>query len=325
MPSLSSAAAELLRIDPAAETERICAAIHNLVFAQFRRKGAVVGVSGGIDSSVVAALCARALGQDRVLALLMPEFESASERLELARLLTRQLGIRSVLENISPILDGAACYRRRDEAIRSVIPEYTSEYKYRLALPDLHAENRHALCSIVVQSPTGETRKAPLSLEAYLAVVAACNFRQRARRMIEYYHADAHNYAVAGTPNKLEYDLGFFVKNGDGAADFKPIAHLYKSQVCQLARYLGIPDEIRRRPPAADAYSLPQSEEETCFAMPLEQMDLCLYGHDHGMQPVEIAAVLGLSEDHIRRAWSTIDARRKVAQYLHRPPVVFAE
>ena len=79
-------------------------------------------------------------------------------------------------------------------------------------------------------------------------MVAAANFKQRVRKMMEYYYADLLQYAVAGTPNRLEYDQGFFVKNGDGAADVKPIAHLYKSQVYQLAAYLGVPEEIRRRP-----------------------------------------------------------------------------
>lgn len=325
MARLLSAASELLSIDAAAETARIAIAIRDLVFERFRRKGAVVGVSGGIDSSVVAALCARALGKERVLAIYMPESESASESLDLARMLTTNLGIRSVLENITPILDAAACYRRRDDAIRTVVPEYTSEYKCKLSLPNLLAEDRYAVYSIVVQSPSGEIKKARLSLEAYLGVVAASSFKQRTRKMLEYYYADALHYAVAGTPNCLEYTLGFFVKAGDGAADFKPIAHLYKSQVYQLADYLGIPDEIRRRPPTTDTYSLAQSQEEFYFAMPLEQMDLCLYGHDHDMQPAEVAATLGRSEDEIRRAYATIDAKRKMAKYLHSPPVIFSD
>lgn len=325
MSALSQDALELLRIDPALEVDRIVTAIRELVFTNFRRKGAVLGVSGGIDSSVVAALCARALGKDRVVALFMPESESAPESLTLGRTLTEALGIRSVLENITPILDGAACYRRRDDAIRTIIPEYGEGYKCKITLPDLLAEDRYALFSVVVQSPTGETKKARLSLDAYLGIVAASNFKQRTRKMIEYYHADALNFAVAGTPNRLEYELGFFVKCGDGAADFKPIAHLYKSQVYQLAEYLGIPEEIRMRPPTTDTYSLSQSQEEFYFAMPLEQMDLCLYAKDHGMDTAMLAAVSGLTEAQVRRAYATIDAKRKIARYLRLPPVVLQE
>jgi NAD+ synthase len=323
-PSLQTAA-DLLRIDPEREVERISRSIRDVVFTQFRRKGAVLGVSGGIDSSVVAALCARALGKDRVVGLFMPESESASESLMLGKMLTSSLGIRSVLENITPILEGSGCYRRRDEAIRSVVPEYTDLYKCKIALPNLLADDRYVIFSVVVQSPAGETKKVRLPLNAYLGIVAASNFKQRARKMIEYYHADALNYAVAGTPNRLEYDLGFFVKGGDGLADFKPIAHLYKSQVYQIAEYLGVPEEIRRRPPTTDTYSLAQSQEEFYFSMPLEQMDICLYGRDNHIELDEIASMLGRSESEIKRAYAMIDAKRKNARYLHTPPVIVSE
>jgi NAD+ synthase len=292
------------------------------VFTQLKRKGAIVGVSGGIDSSVVAALCVQALGKDRVVALFMPESESAPENLDLGRMLTDNLGILPVVEDITPILEGAGCYRRRDEAIRSVVPEYGDGYKCKITLPDLLAVDRYSVFSVVVQSPTGETKKVRLPLKAYLGIVAASNFKQRVRKMLEYYHADRLNFAVAGTPNRLEYELGFFVKGGDGAADFKPIAHLYKSQVYQLANYLDLPEEIRRRPPTTDTYSLAQSQEEFYFSMPLEQMDLCLYGRDHGMAPGELALIVGLAEDQVKRAYAMIDSKRKSTRYLHLSPLL---
>jgi NAD+ synthase len=255
----------------------------------------------------------------------MPESESAEESLSLGRTLTESLEIQAILENITPILEGASCYRRRDDAIRSVVPEYGDGYKCKITLPDLLAEDRYALFSVVVQSPSGETKKVRLTLNAYLGIVAASNFKQRTRKMIEYYHADRLNYAVAGTPNRLEYDLGFFVKGGDGSADFKPIAHLYKSQVYQLAAYLKIPDEIQRRPPTTDTYSLAQSQEEFYFSMPLEQMDACLYGRDHGMEARDLADIVGLSEEKIRRAYAMIDSKRKATRYLHLPPVLVTD
>lgn len=270
----------------------------------------------------MAALCVQALGKDRVVALFMPESESAPENLVLGRMLTDDLGILPVVEDITPILEGAGCYRRRDEAIRSVVPEYGDGYKCKITLPDLLAEDRYSVFSVVVQAPTGETRKVRLPLKAYLGIVAASNFKQRVRKMLEYYHADRLNFAVAGTPNRLEYELGFFVKGGDGAADFKPIAHLYKSQVYQLANYLGLPEEIRRRPPTTDTYSLAQSQEEFYFSMPLEQMDLCLYGKDHGIAPCELAPIVGLAEDQVKRAYAMIDSKRKSTRYLHLPPML---
>jgi NAD+ synthase len=325
MQSYSKPAAELLRLDPAKEVERIASAVRDIVFAQFKRKGAVVAVSGGIDSSVVLALCTHALGKDHVLALFLPEAESSGDSLTLGRLLVDHLGIPSVLEVITPILEGAGCYRRRDEFIRTVVPAYGEGYRCKLTLPDLLAEDRYAIFSIVVESPTGEISKVRLPLNAYLGIVAASNFKQRTRKMMEYYHADRLNFAVAGTPNRLEYALGFFVKGGDGSADFKPIAHLYKSQIYQLAEYLNIPEEIQKRPPTTDTYSLAQSQEEFYFSMPLEKMDLCLYGRDHGISPSALASLVGFTEDQVRRAYAMIDSKRQFARYLHHPPIILPD
>jgi NAD+ synthase len=307
---------EALRLDPAAETERIADSIRSTVFERLKRKGAVVGVSGGIDSAVVAFLCARALGAGRVLALFTPEDESSADSLRLGRMVAQAAGIRSIVEDVGPILRAARCYERRDDAVRLVAPEYGAGYKCKIVLPRISEANRYAIFSVVVEGPDGSTRKVRLSAEAYLGIVAATNFKQRARKMVEYHYADRLEYAVAGTPNRLEYELGFFVKNGDGAADFKPIAHLYKSQVFQLAEYLGVPDEIRLRPPTTDTYSLPQSQEEFYFMAPLATVDLCLYGWNQRIAPSEIAAALGIEEGQVERMYGFIEGKRKVARYL---------
>jgi NAD+ synthase len=322
MPTSLLVSPDILRIDPATETERIATSIRGAVLEQFKRKGAVVAVSGGIDSSVVAALCARALGPDRVIALFLPETDSSGDSLRLGKELAESLRIRSFTEDITPILSGAGCYRRRDEAIRSVVPEYGPGYKSKIALPDLVSTDRYAIFSLVVQSPSGEIKKVRLSLDAYLGIVAATNFKQRTRKMMEYYYADRFHYAVAGTPNRLEYDQGFFVKGGDGAADFKPIAHLYKSQVYQLAAYLGVPEEIQQRPSTTDTYSLQQSQEEFYFSIPLAAMDLCLYGKNHAIPPSDLAAAVELSADQVARVYDLIDAKRKTTRYLHLAPIL---
>jgi len=229
----------------------------------------VLGLSGGIDSSVTAALCVSALGPDKVLAVFMPEYDSDPDSLRLARNLAGRLGIESVVEDIGPILTAAGCYERRDAAIRTVVPDYDAGWKCKVVLPGPLQGGSYNISWLVVQSPDGESRRVRLPLDAYLGMVAATNMKQRIRKQIEYYHADRLNYAVAGTPNRLEYDQGFFVKNGDGAADFKPMAHLYKSQVYQLAEILDIPDEIRRRLPTTDTWSLAQTQEEFYFALPI--------------------------------------------------------
>ena len=317
MKTHSTTSADILRLDPEAETERITAWIRETVSQQLRRRGAVIGVSGGIDSSVVAFLCARALGSDRIQILFTPEADSSPDSLRLGRMVATALNAKSALEDISAILKGARCYERRDNSVRLVVPEYSDGYKCKIVLPGLLDASRYAIFSVVVQAPDGQTKKVRLTPEAYLGIVAATNFKQRARKMMEYYYADRLQYAVAGTPNRLEYDQGFFVKNGDGAADFKPIAHLYKSQVYQLAAYLGVPEEIQRRPPTTDTYSLEQSQEEFYFTLPLEKMDLCLYGKDHGIPPADLVAAAGMEADLVERVYQMIDSKRKVAKYLH--------
>ncbi len=316
---------DLLRICPESAAAEIESAICDIIFHRLRRKGAVLGLSGGVDSSTVAALCARALGPDRVLGLLMPESESSGDSLRLGNIVAEWLGIQTKVEDISPILRAAGCYRRRDDAIREIIPEYNDEYKCKIVLPNLMAGPTYSIFSIVVQSPEGVETRARLTAEAYLGIVAATNMKQRTRKMIEYYYADRFNYAVAGTPNRLEYDQGFFVKNGDGAADLKPIAHLYKTQVYALAAYVGVPEEIRKRPPTTDTYSLEQSQEEFFFSLPYAKMDLCMYGKDHGFAPESVAESAGLTPEQVSRAYGIIDAKRRSAQYLHAPPLLLGD
>jgi NAD+ synthase len=292
-----------------------------MVAHQLKRKGVVVGLSGGIDSSVVAALCVQALGRERVLGLFMPETDSSDDSLRLGRLIADTLGIKVVTENISPILEGAGCYRRRDEAIQAVVPEYHMGYKSKLVLSSLDS-SEFRISSVVVEAPDGTQTKVRLTADAFLALVAATNFKQRTRKMMEYYYADRFQYAVAGTPNRLEYDQGFFVKNGDGAADFKPIAHLYKTQVYQLAAHLNVPLEIQQRPPTTDTYSLSQSQEEFYFSLPYDKMDLCLYGKNHNVSASDVAQVVGLSAEQVVKVYRDIDAKRRVAEYLHCAPVL---
>ena len=317
MSVVTSFSADLLRIDAPAVAGELQAFIRDSVFYLLRRKGIVVGLSGGIDSSVVGALAARALGPERVVGLMMPEADSSDDSLTLAAAVADACGIRTVREDISETLAAAGCYRRRDEAIRSAVPEYGDGWRCKIVLPDQITQANYAIYSIVVRAPSGEERRVRLPLDAYLGIVAATNFKQRVRKMMEYYYADRLRYAVAGTANLLEHDQGFFVKLGDGAADVKPIAHLYKSQVYQLAEFLGVPEEIRQRKPTTDTYPLEQSQEEFYFGLSLEQTDLCIYAHDHGIPAAEAAPVVGLTAEQVARAFAVIDSKREAARYLH--------
>jgi NAD+ synthase len=314
--------ADLLKYDCLKEADRIGAWLREVVTKQFRKKGVVVGMSGGIDSSVVTALSVRALGKDRVFGLLMPEKDSASETLTLSRGLAEFLGIQYAHEDLSEILEAFGCYRRRDEAIRRAVPDYGPGCKNKIVLPPVTDDDRYRMFSVVVQYPDGRTTETPLDLNAYLGVVAASNFKQRTRKTLEYYHADRLNYVVAGTPNLLEYDQGFFVKLGDGAADVKPIAHLYKTQVYAMARALGLPENICSRPPTTDTYSMPQSQEEFYFSLPYDKMDLVMYGKDRGYSAADIGPSVGLNAQQVERVFRDIEGKRRMSRYLHSPPVL---
>jgi len=314
---------DVLRIDAAAECARIGATMRRQLL-QIRRKGLVLGLSGGIDSSVTAALAVRALGPERVFGLCMPEADSDPESLELGSLVARHLGIRYEVEDIAPALTALKCYQRRNEAVASVIPGFDASWKFKLVLAQA-ADNRLNFFYVVARSPAGAEVRERLPLDAYLAVVAATNFKQRVRKMVEYHAADRLNFAVAGTPNRLEFDQGFFVKQGDGAADLKPIAHLYKSQVYQLAEELGIPERIRRRPPSTDTYSLPQGQDEFYFKLPYDKMDLCLYGRNHQLPAADVAVLAGLSVQAVEHAYKEIDTKRSTTRYQHLGPLLVEE
>ena len=314
----------VLDLDRAAETERVADALRSYL-RTFRRKGYVVALSGGIDSSVTAALCVQAVGPDRVFGLHMPERASAPETVRLSRAVSDTFGFDSAVEEIADTLEAVGCYRRYDDAVRQVVPAYGPGWRSKIVLPSVTADDTLRIYSIVVEDPDGMRSRHRLSTEAYLGVVAATNFKQRVRKMLEYHHADRLNYATTGTPNRLEYDQGFFVKLGDGAADIKPIAHLYKTQVYALAEFLGVPEEIRVRPSTTDTYSLEQSQEEFYFSLPHAQMDLCLYGKNNDVPAEEVAAAAGLTAEQLERVYRDIDQKRRSTEYLHLPPQLVAE
>ena len=316
--------AAALDIDPGRETARIVERVREHVVTDLRRRGAVIGRSGGVDSSVVAALCARAFGCDKVLGLFMPERDSSPEALDLGRMVAAAAGIAAVTEDLTAALEGAGCYERQDAAIRRVVPEYGPGWRCKLSLPSLLDGERLNITRLTVLAPDGATRTVRLTAQSYLELVAATNWKQRLRKSMEYYHADRLGYAVAGTPNRLEFDQGFFVKQGDGAADFKPIAHLYKTQVYALAEHLGIPEAIRSRPPTTDTFSMPQTQEEFFFALPYRAMDLCLFAHDRGVPAAKVAPVVELTAEQVERVYRDIVAKRRAARYLHAPPLLVA-
>lgn len=304
--------------DPVALADALAAQLREVTVGTVRRRGLVVGISGGIDSALCTALAVRAFGPSKVIGLFLPERESSSESLTFGKLLADKFGIETVTENLGPSLAALGCYTRQDEAIRQVYPDYdAATWRSKITIPSIFEESRLNVSRITVEKPDGTQESKALPLKAYLQLVAATNFKQRLRTTLEYYHADRLNYAVVGTPNRLEYDQGFFVKGGDGLADVKPIAHLYKSQVYQMARALGVPEEICSRAPTTDTFSLPQGQDEFYYALPYPEMDLCLYAHNHGVAAADVAAVMGTTEETVLRVFKDIEAKRRATKPLH--------
>ena len=311
---------DLLKIDLEKEAELIAEKIRIILTKQLKRRGLIIALSGGIDSSTCLALAVKALGSGKVFALLMPERHSSDETLDLSSSVAKAFNVQYFYEDISGILEAVGFYRKYDEAVRQVIPEYGDGWKSKITLPNAVEKKGFNIYSVVAQAPDGIIHKERLPLKAYLEIVAATNFKQRTRKMLEYYHADRLNYAVTGTPNRLEYDQGFFVKLGDGAADIKPIAHLFKTQVYQLAAHLGVPEQICKRTPTTDTYSMPQGQDEFYFSLPYDKMDLCLYGKNNDFSPEQVATTVGLTPQQVLSVFNDIDTKRSTTRYLHLCP-----
>jgi NAD+ synthase len=313
-------------INPNEETERLIQELRKTVGFKLKKRGVVIGVSGGVDSSVVLALCANAFGPEKVFAVMMPERDSSSESKKLATILCDKLKVNYVLEDITEAVDGFGCYRRRDEAVKRVYPEYDAvKHKMKIVLKDdKEAKGKINIFYLTIIMENGSEKSFRLPLAEYLQIVASSNFKQRSRMSMLYYYADAKNYAVIGTGNKNEHEQGFFVKYGDGGADVKPIAHLFKTQVYQLAEYLAVPDEIRLRVPTTDTYSAEQTQEEFFFKLPFDLLDRIWYGWEKDFPVDEIAKSLNLTNTQVEIVINDIRQKILTTEYLRQDPISLA-
>lgn len=320
-----------LNLDAAGETKKIVDALQQTIHHRLRKRGAVVGISGGIDSSVTLALCVRALGSQNVLGVIMPEKDSDPQSKLIASRLADSLQVPVIIEELTPALEAAGCYSRRDEAIRNLFPEYGHGWTCKITLPGnlLEHDTFNIFTLTVVSPPAGnkgsQTYSKRIPLKEYLQIIAASNLKQRMRMSMLYFHAERLNYAVVGTANKNEHDLGFFVKYGDGGVDVSPITHLYKTQVYQLAAYLNIPLEIRQRTPTTDTYSAGSTQEEFFFRLPFEILDTVWFGHEQGFEPRDIASALQLNEAQVMNIIADIERKKRATVYLREAPIQLLE
>jgi len=312
----------ILVIDSFIETTRISEFIRRAVTSDFKRRGVVVGLSGGVDSALVAELCVKALGKDRVLGVLLPEAESNPVSLKYGLRQAEKLGIETVTEDITGILAPMGVYRERDARIRSIFSEFSDNCRFHITLPqnllEKHRLNYHI---ITVETNTGKRETKRLSNEDWLTISACQNLKQRTRMIRLYYHAENIHYIVAGTTNRTEEEQGFYVKYGDGGADIEPIAHLYKTQVYQLAEHLGVIEQIIRRPPSPDTYSLPVTDKEFYFCLDYPILDLLLYAFSNDV-PVDLASeVTGLTGEQIDRVFEDFIRKEQATWHLRQVPL----
>lgn len=303
--------------------ENIMEQMRKDVFGKLHRRGGVIGISGGIDSSVCMALAAKAFGPEKCFGIMMPEQDSSSDSETLARELADKFGVKAIVENLTPALGGFQCYERRDEAVKRVIPEYDpAKHKMKIGVKQSGLySNLPPLFSVTIIDENGNETEARLPAKEYMQIVASSNFKQRARMSMVYYHAEALHYAVIGTPNKHEKEQGFFVKYGDGGADVMPIGNLYKTQVYQLAEYLGVPKGIIDRTPTTDTYTAEQTQEEFFYQLPYDLMDRFWYGYENGYHPKEVGEVMGESEENVAAMFVNFERKYKTTEYLRMAPI----
>ena len=293
------------------------------VLQNFKRYGGVVGISGGIDSSVCLALAAKAFGPQKVLGIIMPEKDSSPDSEELALELAKKFGVKTLKEEITSALNGFKCYERRDEAVRRVFPEYDPvNYKMKIGIKQSGLYNNlPPVFSLTIIDSQGREQDKILNVRDYRQIVSSSNFKQRSRMAMLYYHAEALHYAVIGTPNKHEQEQGFFVKFGDGGADVMPIGNLYKTQVYQLAEHLGVPRTIIERTPTTDTYSAAQTQEEFFYQLPFRLMDIFWYGFENGYPAEEVAEVMGETPERVEALFRNFERKRKTTEYLRMAPL----
>ena len=314
----------IIKLDNVAKTSEVLQeSIKKYILGTFRKRGAIIGISGGIDSSVTLALAVNALGSDKVLGIMLPEKDSSPESARLAADLAEKFGVKTLYEDITGALEGFGCYKRRDEAVTKVFPQYDPQtYKMKIGIRQSGLNTGlPPIFYVTIISPSGIEESKMLPSVECSQIIAASNFKQRSRMSMLYYHAERLNYSVIGTPNKHEYEQGFFVKHGDSGADLMPLAQLYKSQVYELAYHLGIPQEIIDRTPTSDTYSAEQTQEEFFFQLPFYEMDHLWYAYEHKMPAEDVAAEMGMALEMVKNIFNNFLRRQQTTEYLRMAPI----
>ena len=281
--------------------ESITHFLQEQVYSNFKKKGLVIGISGGIDSSVVAALSVKSIGSENVLGIILPEKESNPQSQDLAIELCKKLGIQYVLEDITSILDSSLVYNNREKIIQNIFPNFNQKCIYRITFSENFDSDGLSVPYLEIKDETNKIHKIRIPPKDYLKITAATNIKHRIRMSRLYYHAEQNNFLVCGTTNKAEFQQGYFVKYGDGGVDIEPLVNIFKTQVYQLAESLNISDKIIQRKASPDTWSFDVSDEEFFFSLPYEIIDFMIYAKEKSIPIDEICSSLNLKEDQVKR------------------------
>jgi NAD+ synthase len=299
--------------------DSICDFIKNEISNKFQRRGAVVGLSGGIDSAVTTALCVRAMGHEKVLGLIMPEKESEPESQILAKQFANKYNIKTETIDISSILDSFGVYENKEKIVKEKFPNFNKNCKYRLVVPPKF-ENTVGIPYLDILDDKNKQHKLKISSFDFLALTAATSIKHRVRMTMLYYYGEKNNFTVMGTTNKSEYLQGYFVKYGDGGSDIEPIVNLYKSQIYQLGQFLDIPKEILTKDASPDVWSFTTNDEEFFYSVPYDTVDLILYARENDLPIKEIQKLSNLSTENIENLLRFQNQKQNKSQHMREIP-----
>jgi len=311
----------MLKIDPAYEVDQVADFLKAAVRGVPKRDGIMVGISGGIDSAVVAHLAVRAVGPENVMGLILPEKESNPVSAQYAQLVIDQLGIEHQEMPLTDVVADYGAYAGRDEIIRGIFPDYNESYRFNIYLPqNLLEADQYNFYKLRIDDGKGHQHEKRLTKDQFLAITAAANVKIRARMIALYYQADKRNYLVAGTTNKTEFLLGDYCKFGDGGTDAECVSHLYKTQIYQLGAFLGVPREIMERTPSPDTFSLPVSDQDFYFRLTFDLLDPLLYSWEYKLDIAEVASALNLEREQVQRVYRDFTSKFNTTEHIRGLP-----
>jgi len=292
--------------------------LHDEIFEKFHKRGAIIGLSGGIDSAVTMELCAKALGPEKILGLTMFEKESNEHSKSLISRISKNYDVKIENIDITTILDSYGVYSNREEIVKNIFPNFNSDCKYRVVVPPNF--NSIGMPYLEVLDDENKQHKLKITSSDFLSLTAATSIKHRVRMSLLYYHAEKNNLSVVGTTNKSEFLQGYFVKYGDGGSDIEPLVNFYKSQVYQIGDFLNIDNDIMINAASPDVWSYSTTDEEFFYTVPYNIVDLILYSRLNNLSVSEIQQLSNLSEEKIQSLIKFQNIKEEKSKHMRELP-----